>query len=217
MFFKQTTPVLIAICAFNSLFGLPSFAADLTITPSPGGSRTVPAAKQQVRVESKKRAHPPGKHSKAKREGKKKSPAIKGVSKQRRGKITHHLFDGTRVKFRDDISSHTPFDIPFRGRRLGTGLNDTGMTTQTSEQPKQPPNTLPGIGQKADATNSAGISSDCRGKTAHPIGTYRELTACYVHNHDKGWKTQTYLSKGLSSDRSSSSNWGGGLAVGFDY
>ncbi len=217
MFFKQTTPVLFAICAFNSLFGLPAFAADLTIFSSPEGSRTAPATKQQGRIESEKRAHPLGRHSKAKREGKKKSPAIKGASKQRRGKITYHLFDGTRVKFRDDISSHTPFDIPFRGRRLGTGLNDTGLMVQSSEQPKPPLNTLSGIGQKADTTNSAGISSDCRGKSTPPIGTYRELTACYVHNHDKGWKTQTYLSKGFSSDRSSSSNWGGGLAVGFDY
>jgi hypothetical protein len=46
------------------------------------------------------------------------------------------------------------------------------------------------------------------------IGAHRELTACYVHNHDKGWKTQTYLSKEFT-DRSSS--WGGGLAVGFAY
>lgn len=215
MLLKQTTPALIAICALSGLSGLPSFAADLTIASTQIGTRAAPAIKQQGRVESeKRRQYPLGEHSANKRESRNKSPAVKGASKQRQRKIIPSLFDGTRIKFRDEANINTPFAIPYRDRRLGTGLSDAGLMNSPSPQPKSPLNLLSGTGAKTEAANSTGITADCRGKTAPLTGAYRELTACYVQNHEKGWKTQTYLSKEFT-DRSSS--WGGGLAVGFAY
>lgn len=213
--FQKITPALIAICAFNALSGLPTFAADLTIVSTPITPHTVPAPKQQGRGESVKRQHSFGVPSGTKQESRKKNPAKKGASARRQGKITHNLFDGTRFKLRDVAnSSNPPFGILYRDKRLGSGLSDTGSMASISAQPKTLLNSSDGTGQKTEAANGAGITSDCRGKTAPIIGVHRELTACYTHNHDKGWKTQTYLSKGFA-DRSS--GWGGGLAVGFAY
>lgn len=67
-----------------------------------------------------------------------------------------------------------------------------------------------GLLSRDEADGSAGIAFDCRD---NPGGTHaipRRVTACYKAQLDKGWQTQTYVSKGFAANKS---DWGGGVSV----
>ena len=61
----------------------------------------------------------------------------------------------------------------------------------------------------------SGIDFGCSDKPFRSSAKARELTACYKHNVDRAWKTQTYLSREYSTE--GSQKWGGGLAVRYAY
>ena len=67
---------------------------------------------------------------------------------------------------------------------------------------------------KLQEPESAGIDFGCRDKPFRNRVNPRELTACYKHNVDRSWKTQTYLSREYADG---SQKWGGGLAVRYAY
>lgn len=68
---------------------------------------------------------------------------------------------------------------------------------------------------KLPETESAGVDFGCDDKPFRNSAKRRELTACYKHNVDRAWKTQTYLSREYSTE--GAQKWGGGLAVRYAY
>lgn len=72
----------------------------------------------------------------------------------------------------------------------------------------------PAMPASAGNADDAGIGFDCHAKRAYPGALPRTVTACYKLRIDKGWKTQTYLSKGFAA---SDAEWGGGVSVSYAH
>lgn len=94
-------------------------------------------------------------------------------------------------------------------RQLGHALDRLSLAPKPAEKPAA------SSALKLPETESAGIDFGCGDKPFHSSAKTRELTACYKHNVDRSWKTQTYLSREYSTE--GSQKWGGGLAVRYAY
>jgi hypothetical protein len=189
---------------------------DLTIA-----STTLSVAKKQqrpVNTEKQKSADRERSEQKkinAKKDALAKAENMKRHDKARRRKIaTYHLFNDPLLKHRGAATGKTGFAAANSEMGLGTGVGYPISGSAISPQPKNGFNAPFATEYKTDSANNAGVAFDCREKAATASPTRREVTACYVHKLDKSWKTQTYVSRRFADG---SPDWGGGLAVGFDY
>lgn len=94
-------------------------------------------------------------------------------------------------------------------RQLGHTVDRPSLAPKPAEKP------VASTALKLPETESAGIDFGCGDKPFRNSARTRELTACYKHNVDRAWKTQTYLSREYSTE--GNQKWGGGLAVRYAY
>ena len=208
MLIRQSAPALIAICILNGFSGASVLAADLSIAStsmSPRISRTAENARTKKQQTEPRMAEP------AKRNRSKNNRAT--IEKARKpGKVVYDVFGDARFKFAG--AGKTPFGTGKIGMGIGSDPSHTNWVSPPSALLTNRPAPQSTTAYKTDTATNTGIAFDCRGKPAYTGNVPRELTACYVHNLDKGWKTQTYLSKGFAEG---SAGWGGGLSLGFAY
>jgi hypothetical protein len=183
---------LAATCILGPLPLKAVLASDITIPTGAAAApkRAVPDRPQSARVQ-------------------KTAPGRKRAEKTSRRQISSYNLDGPALK-------HGSGKTGLAASHGGIGLGTVGYTS-LSGGPSLGRNNLSGVplgtGFKADAANNTN-GSDCREKTANTGPRRSEMTACFVHQLDRTWKTQTYVSR-RSAD--GNTGWGGGLAVGFDY
>jgi hypothetical protein len=191
--------------------GTAVLAADLTIPPTTPNSRASAATTSSV---AKKQRRPISAKKENNNNLATKADKMKRSDKSRRRKIaTYRLYNDPLFKHGGALTSKGKPATAGSDMGLGTGIGYTALGNPASISPRSVFSEGPSTGYKVDATNSA-VAFDCREKSSNASPTRREMTACYVHKLDKSWKTQTYVSRRLSDG---SADWGGGLAVGFDY
>ena len=119
--------------------------------------------------------------------------------------VTYKLFQDPVFKLNGTLADKRQLDVPPVFERLGQGHPVL----------KAPANAASQAGAlKLQEPESTGIDFGCGDKPFRSGARTRELTACYKHNVDKSWKTQTYLSREYTEG---SQKWGGGLAVRYAY
>lgn len=105
------------------------------------------------------------------------------------------------------------FGAPHVLDKFGTGFGNS-VPASPMIRPGTKLAAAPAVALKLPETENAGIDFGCRDKPFRSSPAIRELTACYKHNVDRSWNTQTYLSREYAEG---SQKWGGGLAVRYAY
>ena len=192
----------IAACALGVFAGMPGYANDLTLVPGavPAASRNEPPP--GVRADGKKeRGNPPAKAGKPRRADKEAARRI----------VTYNLYQDPVFKLKGALADRRQLGALPPGGRAGSAAG-IPLALHPSVGPSAAPRSA--VALKLPEPESTGIDFGCRDKPFRGSTTRRELTACYKHNVDKAWKTQTYLSRDITEG---SQKWGGGLAVRYAY
>lgn len=127
--------------------------------------------------------------------------------------VTYNLFEDPVFKLNGALADKRQLLAPPAFDRLGQTHVIQPLAPRPSGQPAA-------TALKLQEPESTGIDFGCgdkpfrTGATTRAAATPRELTACYKHNVDRSWKTQTYLSREYTEG---SQKWGGGLAVRYAY
>lgn len=181
---KRFHSVFIAICITGMLFPMRAPAADLSIAP--GSAADVIKEKNSVR---QARAEKP-----------------RRAEKRRKGRIvTYSLFNKDPVFH---LAGAVAGTTQQKARDLGGFRVEPRYATL---QPSGASNAAPVL--KLAEPESAGLEFGCeRVAGANPVR--RSMTACYRFQPDRGWRTQTYVSKEFTE---SGSDWGGGLSVSYAH
>jgi hypothetical protein len=209
MLITRSALALTATFMLGPFIGMPGYAADLTIAnvrevSQKGAKRDRPEAAKgpnsaQISANSGKRAE----------------------KKQRKNITTYNLLANPAFKHGTGVSGKARFGAA-NGMGLGTGIDYIPPHSTPPVQPNGVSNTPFSSGYKGDldktvktaSNNTPSASADCREKFSSVGPNRRDMTACFVHQLDRSWKTQTYVSR-RSADGNNA--WGGGLAVGYDY
>lgn len=117
--------------------------------------------------------------------------------------VTYNLFQDPVFKLNGALADKRQLGLPSAFDRH----------THPGHAAKAPPNNATAL--KLPEPESTGVDFGCSDKPFRSSAKTRELTACYKHNVDRSWKTQTYLSREYSTE--GSQKWGGGLAVRYAY
>lgn len=116
--------------------------------------------------------------------------------------VTYNLFQDPVFKLNGALADKRQLGVPPAFDRLS-------LAPKAAETPAV------SAALKLPEPESAGIDFGCSDKPFRNRAKTRELTACYKHNVDRSWKTQTYVSHEYSTD--GNQKWGGGLAVRYAY
>jgi hypothetical protein len=173
-----------------------ALAADLSIPPASKSAKTLqkPAADKRS----------------AQKAALTKADKAKRQDAQRRI-LTYNLYQDPHFKLNGAMADKRHFGAPHVLDKFGTGFGSSVPAV---------PLMRPGTRQaappelKVAEQESQGIDFGCGDKPFRGRAVTRELTACYKHNVDRSWKTQTYLSREYVEG---TQKWGGGLAVRYAY
>jgi hypothetical protein len=122
--------------------------------------------------------------------------------------VTYNLFQDPVFKLNGALADKRQLGLPPVFDRHGHS-----QPIHPGHAVKAPQNNVTAL--KLPEPETAGIDFGCNDKPFRSAAKTRELTACYKHNVDRSWKTQTYLSREYSTE--GSQKWGGGLAVRYAY
>lgn len=139
--------------------------------------------------------------------GKAQSKARRNDKEAPRRIVTYNLFQDPVFKLNGALADKRQLGAPPVFDRHGH--SHPGLSAKASGTPANV------TALKLPEPESAGIDFGCNDKPFRSSAKMRELTACYKHNVDRSWKTQTYLSREYSAE--GSQKWGGGLAVRYAY
>ena len=125
--------------------------------------------------------------------------------------VTYNLYKDPVFKLNGAVADKRHFGAPHVLDKFGTGFGNSVPAAPLL----RPGTRLAGAPElKVGEPENAGIDFGCRDKPFRGTAVRKELTACYKHNVDRSWKTQTYLSREYVEG---SQKWGGGLAVRYAY
>ena len=116
--------------------------------------------------------------------------------------VTYNLFQDPVFKLNGALADKRQLGVPHAADRVS-------LAPRAAQSPSA------SSALKLPEPESAGIDFGCSDKPFRSGARTRELTACYKHNVDRSWKTQTYLSREYTTE--GSQKWGGGLAVRYAY
>jgi hypothetical protein len=116
--------------------------------------------------------------------------------------VTYNLFQDPVFKLNGALADKRQLGVPHAADRGSLAPRGAPL-----------PSASPAL--KLPEPESAGIDFGCRDKPFRSRSKAPELTACYKHNVDRSWKTQTYVSREVNAD--GTQKWGGGLAVRYAY
>lgn len=123
--------------------------------------------------------------------------------------VTYNLFQDPVFKLNGALADKRQLLAPPVFDRLAQG-----HAVQPVPAVKPEGNSTGALALKLQEPERAGIAFGCRDKPFRSRANPRELTACYKHNVDRSWKTQTYLSHEYTDGNQ---KWAGGLAVRYAY
>jgi hypothetical protein len=122
-----------------------------------------------------------------------------------RGITTYRLYDDPAFKLRGALAERRQF--PLSDRFIGpTNLGAVSASVTPAGS------AYPGSMLDASQTNDDATALNCWTQAPASIPRVRGLTACYRQPVDKGWSTQTYVSRVSTGGRP---DWGGGVALSF--
>lgn len=139
------------------------------------------------------------------REAMKVSKARRNDKEAPRRIVTYNLFQDPVFKLNGALADK---------RQLGAP-HATDKYAQLGNALRPAPNPIHASPLKLQEPEISGLDFGCGDKPFRPGANMREVTACYKHNVDRSWKTQTYLSREYNAE--GSQKWGGGLAVRYAY
>jgi hypothetical protein len=214
-----------AICVFTAVAAIPGFCTDLTIVSGrPINNMAKPASthvsKSKPNVAGTTQNKPDAERLSAAKKINKKDGVTK-VEKAKRRQLSDRRDKLAYPSVSDPLYALTGtarhkdhFKTMHYRIERGIAIGYLDSLSQSPGTRSNGPAASSGSAYQANATDSAGVAFDCRGRTSSTDTTPRELTACYVHKHDKSWKSQTYLSRKFLDG---GSGWGAGLAIGYAY
>ncbi|HYD60830.1 MAG TPA: hypothetical protein VEC35_10770 [Noviherbaspirillum sp.] len=190
-------PSAIALLAsvFGPLAAGVALAADLSIPPTSKSAKALQKPAADKRVAQKAVL---AKADKAKRQ-----------DAQRRI-LTYNLYQDPLFKLNGAVTDKRHFGAPHVLDKFGTGFGNSVPAVPSMRPTRQA--ALPEL--KVAEQESLGIDFGCGDKPFRGRAVTKELTACYKHDVDRSWKTQTYLSREYVEG---TQKWGGGLAVRYAY
>jgi hypothetical protein len=199
MLSKPSAIALLAASAFGPLAAVSSHAADLTIPPTAKSARP-PMQKPAADKRAAQKAQL-AKADKAKR------------NDAQRRIMTYNLYQDPVFKLNGAVADKRHFGAPHVLDKFGTGFGNSVPAGAIL----RPGTRLAARSEmKLPEPESAGIDFGCGDKPFRSSAATREVTACYKHNVDRSWKTQTYLSREYT-EGNQNQKWGGGLAVKYAY
>jgi hypothetical protein len=136
-----------------------------------------------------------------------KAVPVKRTEKRRhRGIIAYRLYDDPAFKLRGAMTEKPHFLVTDRITSSAYFGSATGPWTAAGSA-------KPGAASTAGRIdNDESMAVNCWTQAPDRLPRVRNLTACYQQPVDKGWRAQTYVSRGSAGGRS---DWGGGVALSY--
>lgn len=205
---NTTGSMLIASCAFLALCHGAAMATDLTLYGWKNGLPAKQGAKPAASKDKRDASPAAGDKRPARKQEQKNGKAAHAETGHQRRILTYSL-PRDRL-FHLETAKVDPRNAE-RLTVLGGGIGAAAVPLALPVAAPRPARAVP---VRTEVPDTAGIGFGCRERPFSSTLARREFTACFRHNVDRSWKTQTYVSRGVIEG---TQTWGGGLTIAYDY